>query len=287
VRVRATTASVKSILTRTSGYLSDVCSHSLQPYRGCSFGRSLCGVGCYVQHNGWLTRGEPWGSFVEARVNAHEVYRAQAPREARWARRSRGAFEVFFSSSTDPFLPHEASFAVSARVLDAMLEVPPDTLIVQTHGDGVLRERERLCALAQRCKLRVHLSIESDRDRLPGLPPPACSVERRMLAAAELRRDGHAVVITVSPLLPIEEPRRFFERIAGVADAVVVDHYIGGDGSKGGTRTARTPLPAAMEALRPGSTRLEYRDEVVAIAKQALPGRVGVGRAGFAGRYEA
>jgi DNA repair photolyase len=264
---------VKSILTRTSGYLSDVCSHSLQPYRGCSFGRSLCGVGCYVQHNGWLTRGEPWGSFVEARVNAHEVYRAQAPREARWARRNRGAFEIFFSSSTDPFLPHEASYAVSARVLDAMLEAPPDALIVQTHGDAVLRERERLGALAQRCKLRVHISIETDRDRLPGLPPPACSVERRLHAAAELRRDGHAVV--------------FFERIAGVAGAVVIDHFIGGDGSEGGTRTARTPLPAAMEALLPGSSQLEYREEVVAMAKRALPGRVGVGRAGFAGRYEA
>ena len=38
-----TTARVKSVLTRTSGYLKTVCSHSLQPYRGCSFGRSLCG----------------------------------------------------------------------------------------------------------------------------------------------------------------------------------------------------------------------------------------------------
>jgi len=42
---------VGRILTRASGYLRDVCSHSLQPYRGCSFGRSLCGVGCYVRHN--------------------------------------------------------------------------------------------------------------------------------------------------------------------------------------------------------------------------------------------
>ena len=39
---------VKRILTRAGGYLRDVCSHSLQPYRGCSFGRSLCGVACYV-----------------------------------------------------------------------------------------------------------------------------------------------------------------------------------------------------------------------------------------------
>ena len=65
---------VKRILTRSSGFLKTVCSHSLQPYRGCAFGNALCGVACYVQHNRWLTRGEPWGSFLEARVNAAECY---------------------------------------------------------------------------------------------------------------------------------------------------------------------------------------------------------------------
>ena len=285
--IRASTTRVRSILTRTSGYLSDVCSHSLQPYRGCSFGNSLCGVACYVQHNALLTRGEAWGSFVEARINAAEIYHEQHAREARWARRERGAFEIFFSSSTDPFLPHEATYGVSGQLLDAMLAEPPDTLIVQTHGDGVLRERERLAALAGRCSLRVQISIESDLDAMPGLPPPSCNVDRRFRAAEILHGDGVGVVITVSPLLPIEDPKRFFERIGRVADACVIDHYIGGDGSKGGARTRRTGLPAAMEALLPGSSELAYREEIVSIARAAMPGRVGVSRAGFAGRYEA
>jgi hypothetical protein len=79
--LRVTEHRVRSILTRTSGYLDGIASHSLQPYRGCSFGRSLCGVGCYVQHNTWLTRGEPWGSFLEARIDAAERYLSTAPRE--------------------------------------------------------------------------------------------------------------------------------------------------------------------------------------------------------------
>ena len=139
--------------------------------------------------------------------------------------------------------------------------------------------------LAQRCDLRVHLSIESDRDSLPGLPPPAASVERRLAAAATLRDAGLRTVVTVSPLLPIRDPRRFFGRLAELADAVVIDHFIGGDGSPDGARTARTALPVAMEAVHPGSTRLAYRDEMVAIARQVMPGRVGVSRDGFAGRY--
>jgi hypothetical protein len=109
-------------------------------------------------------------------------------------------------------------------------------------------------------------------------------VERRLAAAAALREDGLRTVITVSPLLPIRDPRGFFARIERVADAVVIDHFIGGDGTPDGSRTQRTALPAAMEAVLPGSSRLAYRDEVVARACEAMPGRVGVGRDGFAGR---
>jgi hypothetical protein len=130
----------------------------------------------------------------------------------------------------------------------------------------------------------MHLSVESDRDTLPGLPRPAASVERRLEAARALRDLGIRTVVTVSPLLPIRDPRRFFDRIAEAADAVVLDHFIEGDGTPDGSRTARTALPVAMEAVHPGSTCLAYRDEMVEIARQVMPGRVGVSRDGFAGR---
>jgi len=49
---------------------------------------------------------------------------------------------------------------------------------------------------------------------------------------------------------------------------------------------ARVALAAAgAGTLRAGSASLEYRDEVVALAKRFFPGRVGVGPDGFAGRY--
>jgi DNA repair photolyase len=279
-----TEARAKSILTRSGGYLRTVSSRSLQPYRGCSYGRSLCGVGCYVRHNAWLTRGAEWGSFLEARVNAAERYLEQAPRERRWARRARGRFSVFLSSSTDPFVPQERRLRVTGRVLEAMCREPPDALILQTHSHRVTDYLELYPQLARRCELRVHLSIESDRERLPGLPPPASSVERRFAAAGALREAGLHVVVTVAPLLPIADPERFFARIAEVADAVVIDHFVGGDGTKDGTRTARTRLPEAMAAVDPEATQLAYRERMVEIARRAMPGRVGVSRDGFAGR---
>ncbi len=276
---------VRNILTRTTGYLDGVTSHSLQPYRGCSYGRSLCGVACYVQHHGLLTRGASWGHFLEARSNAAESYRESAARERRWARRARGEFSIFLSSATDPFVPQERKQGVTRGVLDAMCEEPPDALVVQTHAPDVARELVRLRALAERCRLRVHVSIESDRDRLAGQPPPVSSVARRLEALRRLREAGIFSVVTVAPLLPIEEPPAFFGRISKSADAVVIDHVIEGDGTPDGARTLRTALPAAMERVHPGSTLLAYRDEMVAAARAVMPGRVGVGRDGFAGRY--
>ena len=283
--IELTRTTVNSILTRTTGFLKTVSSHSLQPYRGCSFGNALCGVGCYVQHNYFVTRGAPWGSFLEARMNAAEAYGRQHARESRWARASRDGFSIFMSSSTDPFLPQEERLRVSASVLEAMIELPPDRLILQTHTDRVTRYLDLYRELGRVCDLRFHISIESDRDRLPGLPPPACSVDRRFAAATTLRDAGFRVVITVAPLLPILDPIAFFTRVAAAADAVVIDHFIGGDGSPDGSRTARTTLPRAMSRLDPDSTALDYRERMAEIARSVMPGRVGVSIDGFAGRF--
>ena len=276
---------IRSVLTRASGFLETVCSHSLQPYRGCPFGASLCGVGCYVQHSLHVTQGRRWGSFLEVRTNAAEAYQAGYERERRWARAHRAGFVIFLSSATEPFPPQEQRHGITRSILESMLDRPPDGLIVQTHSHRVADFRDVLVPLAQRCALRVHVSIESDRDRLPGLPPAASTVAKRFAAAATLRQAGLRVVVTVAPLLPTDDPDSFFARIAGVADAVVIDHYIGGDGSVGGARTRNTALPGAMAVIDATSVALEYRDRMGAIAQKYLPGRVGYCRDGFAGRW--
>ncbi len=276
---------IRNILTRTSGYLKTVTSHSVQPYRGCALGRSLCGVGCYVQHNHYLTQGRRWGTFLEVRENAASSYRQNYSRERDWGRRTRGELSLFLSSSTEPFLPQEFRYRVTRSLLETMLELPPDLLILQTHCHRVTEYLDLYLPLADRCRLRLHISIETDRDRLPGLPPHASSVAARFAAARDLKVAGLDTVITVSPLLPIDDPEAFFARAAECADAVVIDHFIGGDGSPDGGRTRRTPLPEAIAAVEERALELDYRDAMVAVAKRYLPGRVGVHIDGFAGRY--
>ena len=275
---------VRSVLTRTSGYLSSVCSHSLNPYRGCSYGRSLCGVACYARFQFAVQGRGDWGTFLEVKQRCSELYLLGAPRERRWARR-RGRFSIFLASSTDPFVPQERTYRITRQLLNAMLQEPPDELIIQTHSPLILDEIETLQALGQLCELRIHLTIESDRDSLPGLPPPAFSVERRMQAARTLKAAGLRVVVTMAPLHPLADPGGFFRRLTDCADALVIDHFIEGDGSKNGSRTRRTRLPESMEQAQSNSSLLGYRDQVVQWARRHFSGEVGVGCEGFAGRY--
>jgi DNA repair photolyase len=106
-----------------------------------------------------------------------------------------------------------------------------------------------------------------------------------MQAAATLKENGVRVIATVAPLLPIADPHEFFRKLSQVADAVVIDHYIGGDGSSNGARTMRTKLPAAMAAIEPQSVEITYRELMIEVARRYFAGRVGVNIAGFAGRY--
>ena len=274
----------KTLLTRSSGYLKGVCSHSLNPYSGCGYGLSSCGEGCYVRFNQWLTRGREWGKFVDVKINAKELYIQSAEKEKNWAHQRSIPFTIFMSSSTDPWQPAEKKYRVTRAVLQAMATCPPDTLILQTHSANILDDQETLLELAQRCSLRVHISIEGDRNRLPGLPSPPCSVEQRISALEQLSAQGLKTVACLSPLYPLENPQLFFTRLKSAgASAVIIDHFIGGDGTAEGSRTLKTRLPVAMSQVQEDSVYLPYRNQIINIARTFLP--VGVSAEGFAGHY--
>ncbi|MEK9628698.1 MAG: hypothetical protein VW455_06715 [Nitrospinota bacterium] len=274
----------KSILTRTTGYLKKVSSHSLNPYSGCGFGNSSCGQGCYVRFNTWINRGRKWGSFVDVKTNAAELYTQTVNKERSWAARQPQTFSIFLSSSTDPWQPAEKKYRITRKVLKAMISTPPDELILQTHSSAILEDIDAIAQLSQNCKLRVQISIEGDRDTLPGLPPPPCSVDDRIRTLEKLSSRGIFTVSCLSPLYPLSNPDSFFNRIKSAGtSAIVIDHFIIGDGTPDGSRTRKSSLPDIMNNLMPESIHLSYREKVVGIARKYLP--VGISATGFAGNY--
>ena len=56
-------------------------------------------------------------------------------------------------------LPDQLPEALS--ILSEMLELPPDTLVLQTHTPNMLWDIETLCSLHERCRLTVQISIET------------------------------------------------------------------------------------------------------------------------------
>jgi DNA repair photolyase len=93
------------------------------------------------------------------------------------------------------------------RILDALIEAPapPRVFVLQTRGPMILRDLERLRALAQRTILRVSFSITTNRDEIRKLYEPHCAtISERLDAIRTLRGAGIETYATLAPLLPCD-----------------------------------------------------------------------------------
>lgn len=272
----------RSILTPTGGFLKSGYTHTLNPYSGCSFAKAACGVFCYAQHNGWITKGRPWGLYG-AKTEAAAAYVRDFDRLRRPRRGAPKPLRIYMSSSTDPYLPQEVGLRLTRGVLEAMLEDrAPDVLVVQTRSPLVARDLDLLRALSERCSLWLSMTVETDLDPVPGLPPHATPPARRLETLRAFRDAGVRTQAAVSPLLPVADLDAFAAKLDAACERVVVDHYLVGDGSHG-LRTKRTPfVDLLVQHGHERWTRLEALDDVrAALAARLGAERVLVSQEGF------
>ncbi len=195
----------RTVLTRTGipGY--DYC---LNPYVGCEHGCSYCYASFMKRFTGHT---EPWGAFVDAKVNAPEVLR----RQLRRARRG----SVLVGTVTDPYQPVERTYRLTRGCLEALAErqLPVNVL---TRSPLCLRDLDVFRRFEE---LSVGLSITTDDDATRRLfEPHAPPIPARLEALRTLRREGIATYVFVGPLLPMD-PDRLVEQIGGAAGEVLVD----------------------------------------------------------------
>jgi len=275
----------KTILNPTGGFLSQGFTHTINLYRGCTLGNTLCGLYCYAQWVPYHRQGREWGTFFDVKTGVIEAYRAQYDR---WKHPQSGEakpLHIFMSSVTDPYPPQERTFRRTRSLLEEMITRPPDRLIIQTHTPLVLDDLELLRTLNALCTLRINVTVETDTTALPSpFPRQAYSPQSRIDALCALQRTGLPTVATVSPLLPLENPWKFAKDLEAACDRVILDHYLLGDGSREGTRTKHTPLPSWLEqAGFQEWTTLEKFYEIVGTFKKVFraPHRIGISREGF------
>ena len=158
-------------------------------------------------------------------------------------------------------------------MLEVFRDSPIGLLVVQTRSPLVERDYD---LLAEMPFAWLSMTVETDDDDVRRALTPACpSIDRRFEAMQRARQRGIAVQVAVSPTLPYLADR-FVDRLAGVADRVVVDTFFG-DGAEG-NRTARRPLPAFFRQAGYG----DWRDTAAAEELYArLQSRLGVERVGW------
>lgn len=215
-RFRIFHSDAKSILSPTSGFIREAgFTHSLTPSRNCTFACTYCYVptmGIYggLKPEDW----QRWGQFTTFKSNAPDLLRKQLQR----------AHVIYCSPLVDPYQPAEAEEQMMPRILDALVDSPPAIFAIQTRGPMILRDIDRLTALANRCTLRVSFSLTTNRESVRKLYEPHCATFVERLGTLErLRKAGIQAYATLAPLLPCDVE----ELAAAAIDAT--DHDLIGD----------------------------------------------------------
>jgi len=98
----------KTILTNTAISSFDYC---INPYVGCGHGCRYCYASFMKRFTGHM---EPWGAFVDVKVNAPQLLRKQLKRKRRGS--------VSLSTVTDPYQPLEGNYRLTRGCLEALLD---------------------------------------------------------------------------------------------------------------------------------------------------------------------
>jgi DNA repair photolyase len=202
VIVREITA--KGILSKSA-----IQDYALNAYVGCAHDCRYCYARFMQRFSG---HAEPWGTFVDAKVNAPELLAREI------LRKKKG--RVWVSGVCDAYQPLERERRLTRRCLEILVEHGwPVT--IQTKSPLVLRD---LDVLQRAADVEVGFTITTADERVrrafePGAPPVAARIE----ALAALHAAGIATFVMVAPLLPGAE--RLPELLAGKVDRALIDRY--------------------------------------------------------------
>jgi DNA repair photolyase len=194
----------KTILNR-----STIGDYSLNCYTGCTH---AC-VYCYARFmQRFHPHDEPWGAFVDVKLNAVETLKRQLRRST--------PGEVFMSSACDGWQPIEAQYGLTRRCCELLLE-RGFQLSVLTKSTLVVRDFD----LFQGQPVRLGVTLTTLDEHLRELwEPGAASVAQRIGLIQSARRAGLKTAVMFGPLLPfLSDSQESIDALLGQAAALKVD----------------------------------------------------------------
>jgi len=200
---------IREIQAKSILNVSKIHDFCVNPYTGCGVGCLYCYARLFIPR--YSGHAEPWGTFVDAKVNAPDVLRRQLKRAK--------PGNVWVSSVCDPYQPVEERFGLTHLCLEALLEAGRPVLI-QTKSARILADIELIRRFPD---ARVTFSIATEDEAIARrLEPGASPVAERIAALARLHEAGVRTAAFIGPILP-GNPERLVERLAGVIDEALVD----------------------------------------------------------------
>ena len=238
---------------------------ALSPYAGCSIG---CGF-CYASERAgawWKLRTNsdaPWGSWIEARVDAAEVLRAElVGRERRPIK--------FTPIASDPWVGVERRLRITRACLEVLAAAEPPVIVVAlTRSARVLDDLDVLAAVPG---MRVGVSLPTVDDAVRAhFEPRAATVSERLTILERLRDAGVGTFAVVQPMMP-GPLDALADAIAARATSASLDVLHGVYGAAGDFvgEYADVPTPAWQQA-RIEATAEALRRRGVAIWGGELP----------------
>ncbi len=183
--------------------------HALNPYRGCAH---AC-VYCYAPAVLHRDKGK-WGELVEVKINLPRIL----SKELRLKKKG----VVGLGTVTDPYQPAEKKYKITRRCLEVLLmhDLP---VCIQTKSSLVLHDIDLLKGFSN---IEVGITLTALDDRVRGkMEPGSSSVDERLRALAELRKNGIKTWVFLGPLMPhITDVDALVDAVARVMpDYVLVD----------------------------------------------------------------
>ncbi len=195
----------KSVLNPSKIY--DYC---VNPYTGCEVGCVYCYAALFMRR--YSGHSEPWGEFVDAKVNAPALLARQIVRAAK-----RGT--IWFASVCDPYQPLEERYALTRRSLEALAgrDWP---VVIQTKSARVRRDLDVILRIPD---VQVGFSIATEDEAVIRLFERKSSpVAERIEVLREFKAAGVPTYAFAGPLLP-GNPERLAGLLAGAVDRVLID----------------------------------------------------------------
>jgi DNA repair photolyase len=192
----------KSILSASKIY-----PYVINPYVGCQHACSYC----YARYMKKFTgHKEPWGTFVDVKINAAELLRKEICKKRKAT--------VWVSGVCDPYQPLERKYKLTRQCLQILVreEWP---VVIQTRSPLVLRDVD---IIKEAKNVEVGFSITTADDGIrklfePGAPP----IPERLNALTELHCLGIRTYAMIAPILPGSE--MLVNLLAEAVDYILVD----------------------------------------------------------------